>query len=304
VTLKAATVTEVDMWMEAIDCVCERQKLVDEVVVGSASVASVAAATVPKCSNVGCRTNEDSTTTTTTTTTATTTTTTDVMNCRRYSSTACPTETRLTTNHSFIQPNLLQSRSTLETLASSSDDSLDVFEECFDGHTNIIPISRQQHAATNNECHSNLNEDCGIDLMKAVDDLTRLSTTCYGGNLSEQSKPLVAGVKQHSKDNAMAKMGAGCESKKGNETSDDNNEPMLKLDPKYQKYYAMMKMGLPKQVAQHAMKRDQLDPRYVCDLREKITLYDRSNITIFVCIQHLGFGSGKVTEEPAGIERE
>jgi hypothetical protein len=47
-------------------------------------------------------------------------------------------------------------------------------------------------------------------------------------------------------------------------TDGDGDEPILKLDPQYQKYYAMMKMGLPKQVAQHAMKRDQLDPRYVC----------------------------------------
>ena len=37
----------------------------------------------------------------------------------------------------------------------------------------------------------------------------------------------------------------------------------LKEDPKYVKYYKMMKMGLPKEAVQHAMTRDQMDPRYV-----------------------------------------
>ena len=37
----------------------------------------------------------------------------------------------------------------------------------------------------------------------------------------------------------------------------------LKDDPKYVKYYKMMKMGLPKEAVQHAMTRDQMDPRYV-----------------------------------------
>ena len=43
--------------------------------------------------------------------------------------------------------------------------------------------------------------------------------------------------------------------------------PPLKEDPKYEKYYKMMLLGLHKEVAKHAMARDQLDPRYVfCDV--------------------------------------
>jgi len=46
-------------------------------------------------------------------------------------------------------------------------------------------------------------------------------------------------------------------------SGDKDGEPKLKEDPKYEKYFKMMKMGLPKEVAQHAMTRDQMDPRYV-----------------------------------------
>jgi len=46
-------------------------------------------------------------------------------------------------------------------------------------------------------------------------------------------------------------------------SGDEDGEPKLKDDPKYEKYFKMMKMGLPKEVAQHAMTRDQMDPRYV-----------------------------------------
>ena len=43
--------------------------------------------------------------------------------------------------------------------------------------------------------------------------------------------------------------------------------PPLKEDPKYEKYYKMILLGLHKEVAKHAMTRDQLDPRYVfCDV--------------------------------------
>ncbi|KAL7552298.1 hypothetical protein ACHAWF_015542 [Thalassiosira exigua] len=42
--------------------------------------------------------------------------------------------------------------------------------------------------------------------------------------------------------------------------ADEDDGPPLKEDPKYVKYFKMMQMGLPKQVAQHAMTRDQLDP--------------------------------------------
>ena len=37
----------------------------------------------------------------------------------------------------------------------------------------------------------------------------------------------------------------------------------LKDDPTYEKYYRMMRMGLPKEAVKHAMSRDNLDPRYV-----------------------------------------
>lgn len=62
----------------------------------------------------------------------------------------------------------------------------------------------------------------------------------------------------------LVKIGAEFGTEKDGSKEAVDGEPKLKFDPKYQKYYAMMKMGLPKQVAQHAMKRDQLDPRYVC----------------------------------------
>ena len=41
---------------------------------------------------------------------------------------------------------------------------------------------------------------------------------------------------------------------------DGDGEPKLQDDPKYDKYFKMMKMGLPKEVAKHAMSRDQMDP--------------------------------------------
>jgi len=43
------------------------------------------------------------------------------------------------------------------------------------------------------------------------------------------------------------------------ESSADDGPP-LKEDPKYIKYFKMMKMGLPKEAAKHAMTRDGLDP--------------------------------------------
>jgi len=46
------------------------------------------------------------------------------------------------------------------------------------------------------------------------------------------------------------------------EEGDDDGLP-LKQDPKYVKYYKMMKMGLPKEAVKHAMARDQVDPRCV-----------------------------------------
>jgi len=41
---------------------------------------------------------------------------------------------------------------------------------------------------------------------------------------------------------------------------EEDTGPPLKDDPKYTKYFKMMKMGLPKEAAKHAMVRDQLDP--------------------------------------------
>jgi len=108
-----------------------------------------------------------------------------------------------------------------------------------------------------------MNEEFGTDLIKAVDDLTRLTSTTQGesNNCSSSSKPSkthLTDLKQ-SKDDSMDVDNAAIL----DGTDGDGDEPILKLDPKYQKYYAMMKKGLPKQVAQHAMKRDQHDPRYV-----------------------------------------
>jgi len=40
----------------------------------------------------------------------------------------------------------------------------------------------------------------------------------------------------------------------------EDSGPVLKEDPKYKKYFKMMKMGLPKEAAKHAMVRDQHDP--------------------------------------------
>jgi hypothetical protein len=41
---------------------------------------------------------------------------------------------------------------------------------------------------------------------------------------------------------------------------EEDTGPPLKDDPKYSKYFKMLKMGLPKEAAKHAMVRDQLDP--------------------------------------------
>jgi hypothetical protein len=240
-TLKASSAAELEMWMDAIDCVCERQRLVDEVVVGSSASADVMVlarecSTASNSNDVGYR-NADLTTNAI---------------CK---GTTCPMEPSFTKNHPSTQPNLLKSRNTLETLASSSDDSLDVFEEKCDGHHNNI--SRQYIEAD--------------DLMKAVDDLTKLSTSQRGRKWScEPSKPLCTDLRQSEDDpmdvgnnEKLVKIGAEFGTEKDGSKEAVDGEPKLKFDPKYQKYYAMMKMGLPKQVAQHAMKRDQLDPRYV-----------------------------------------
>ena len=44
---------------------------------------------------------------------------------------------------------------------------------------------------------------------------------------------------------------------------DCDDGPPLKEDPKYIKYFKMMKMGLPKDAVKHAMERDQLNSKYV-----------------------------------------
>ncbi len=196
-TLKASSAAELEMWMDAIDCVCERQRLVDEIVVGSPAAADAMVlarkcSTASDCNDAGYR-NADLTTNAI---------------YKGESTTARYLEPSFTMNH----PYMVKSRNTLETLASSSDDSLDVFEESCDGHHQNIS---RQNTVMNFEAD---------DLMKAVDDLTEMSTSHIGRKWScEPSKPLCTELKQSEDD----PMDAGI------------NEKRV------------------------AMKRDQLDPRYV-----------------------------------------
>ena len=54
--------------------------------------------------------------------------------------------------------------------------------------------------------------------------------------------------------------------------------PSLKDDPKYQKYYKMMTMGLPKYAVKHAMTRDRMDPRYVfCVILSTLSVISNPN---------------------------
>ena len=46
----------------------------------------------------------------------------------------------------------------------------------------------------------------------------------------------------------------------------EDSEPLLKEDPKYKKYFKMIKMGLPKDAAKHAMKRDGIEDDSILDL--------------------------------------
>ncbi|KAL3808775.1 hypothetical protein ACHAXA_005500 [Cyclostephanos tholiformis] len=54
--------------------------------------------------------------------------------------------------------------------------------------------------------------------------------------------------------------------------------PKLKDDPKYEKYYRMMRMGLPKEAVRHAMTRDNLDPS-ILDLDPEDPLKDQLHST-------------------------
>jgi hypothetical protein len=53
------------------------------------------------------------------------------------------------------------------------------------------------------------------------------------------------------------------ESEQDHPEDEIDTDPKLKDDPVYAKYYKMIRMGLSKEVAQHAMIRDKLDPRCV-----------------------------------------
>jgi len=48
--------------------------------------------------------------------------------------------------------------------------------------------------------------------------------------------------------------------KQGGGEANSSGRPALKDDPKYEKYFKMMKVGMPKDVVKHAMQRDGLDP--------------------------------------------
>ena len=43
------------------------------------------------------------------------------------------------------------------------------------------------------------------------------------------------------------------------ESQKDGNDPPLQDDPEYMKYFKMLKIGLPKEVVQHALLRDEKD---------------------------------------------
>ena len=67
-----------------------------------------------------------------------------------------------------------------------------------------------------------------------------------------------------------------CQRPKEEECSDTaasdgkDDGPALKDHPKYQKFYKMLRMGLPKETVRHAMTRDGLDPGYVFDCSRRL----------------------------------
>ena len=291
VSLRANSVVEMQQWVDAVNSTSERQRLMDEVVVGSVIPENLVKNTVGMIEQNNAMHNNGYTN----------------ANYRPVSPSAS-VRSGGSRSSRYSQQNLSGSKKKLETILGdeydsdgddedSSDEGSIISRHAMEKFKKLLsegslpsdvnatelsdkpkrpklerqnswpPLSLMSdgtHGTGESETKSK--EEVEADLKRIEDDIKRLNAIEEEGpsNPTEISTSGGGGGGGSGDGKGGTGNGDGADGgKKEGEGSTDANkdaEPKLKDDPKYDKYFKMMKMGLPKEVAQHAMTRDQMDP--------------------------------------------